>query len=200
MWLPVVRIYFLTLLTVASNPRVVEKDLSECQALALRSSNISVSLCRIGHISDYRMSGNENIAVGNNSEDQNMYSPRTGRSVLDFDTEDELRGALASADGEEHGNDWRLPVADPYAEEQTIDGELHRLLTLKSYLLLDADQEEAFVRLTEEARRVYDVPTSLIAIVDLGRQYFFAGVGEGQDRETPRSVAFCAHTILAKVR
>ena len=123
---------------------------------------------------------------------------RTNRSVLDYTGEDDIRDALVSS-AQAPNADWKLPVHDPDAEEQTIECELQRLLTLKSYLVLDAEQEEAFDRLTEEARRIYQVPTSLISLIDLGRQYFFAGVQPGQERETPRTVAFCSHTILAKV-
>jgi hypothetical protein len=123
---------------------------------------------------------------------------RSTRSVLDYQREEELRDALESTSHAPEP-DWKLPIHDPCAEEQTVESELQRLLTLKSYLLLDAEQEEAFDRLTEEARRIYNVPTSLISLIDLGRQYCFAGVQPGEQRETARNVAFCAHTILAKV-
>ena len=128
----------------------------------------------------------------------NSTSTRTTRSVLDYAGDDEIRDALESS-AQAPNADWKLPVHDPDAEDQTVECELQRLLTLKSYLVLDAEQEEAFDRLTEEARRIYQVPTSLISLIDLGRQYFFAGVPPGQERETSRNVAFCSHTILAKV-
>jgi hypothetical protein len=129
-----------------------------------------------------------------------MVVSQVGRSVLDYETEDEIREALLESSyisGD--SSDWKLTVPDPYAEEQTVDGELQRLLALKSYLMLDTEQEEAFDRLTEEACRIYQVPKSLISLIDLGRQYYFGGVSGSEPRETTRSVAFCAHTILAKV-
>lgn len=93
--------------------------------------------------------------------------------------------------------DWLLPVPDPEAEEQTVEGELARLLTLKSYLLLDAEKEQAFDALTQEACAIFGVPTSLISLVDLGRQFLFSNTGNpGDVREGPRESAFCAHTIL----
>jgi hypothetical protein len=127
----------------------------------------------------------------------------SGRSVRDYESEEDLRQALSSMAIEENSletnRDWMLPVPDPEAEEQTVDGELRRLLTLKSYLLLDAEKEEAFDRLTEEARQEYGVPTCLISLIDLGRQFLFSNTGNpGDVRETPRSQAFCAHTILNK--
>jgi hypothetical protein len=135
-----------------------------------------------------------------------------GRSVVDHVTQEELLQALSTVTPSGLAtNDWLLSVPDPEAEEQTVEGEMSRLLTLKSYLVLDAEKEEAFDKLTQEACDIFGVPTSLISLIDLGRQFFFsntdntsAGVAAAADpdtpevRETPRSVAFCAHTILNK--
>jgi len=120
--------------------------------------------------------------------------PSSFRSVVDYETPESLQQALE--DAVDRDRDWLLPCADPDAQPQTVPDELQRLLTLRSYLLLDADAEQAFEELTEQARVEYNVPTSLISLVDLGRQFLFAGASG--IRETPRSVAFCAHTILHK--
>ncbi|GKZ00984.1 hypothetical protein MPSEU_001049900 [Mayamaea pseudoterrestris] len=126
-----------------------------------------------------------------------MTSPvRKHRSVLDYPNEQELRDALESTSHAPEP-DWKLPVHDPCAEEQTVESELQRLLTLKSYLVLDAAQEEAFDRLTEEARRIYNVSTAYISLIDLGRKFIFAGI-YGEGRDTTRNISLCAHTILAK--
>ena len=131
-------------------------------------------------------------------------APRaSGRSVVDYVTEEELLQALSSVEESspngQQRSDWRLPVPDPEAAEQTLVGEFKRLLTLESYHLLDAEKEETFDALTREACRVFGVPTSLISLVDLGRQFLFSNTGNpGDVRETPRSLAFCAHTILNK--
>jgi hypothetical protein len=136
-----------------------------------------------------------------------------GRSVVDYVTQEELMQALTTVTPSGLAtNDWLLPVPDPEAEEQTVEGEMSRLITLKSYLVLDADKEEAFDKLTQEACEIFGVPTSLISLVDLGRQFFLsntntatAGAADSDTtsdkeevRETPRSEAFCAHTILNK--
>ena len=116
------------------------------------------------------------------------------KSVVDYDDADDLRQAL-----HEMSLEWRLPVKDAEAEEQTVENELQRLLTLKSYLVLDAEKEEAFDKLTEEACKLYKVPTSNISLVDFGRQFALSNTGTpGDVRETTRQVAFCAHTILSK--
>ena len=103
-------------------------------------------------------------------------SSKFGRSVVDFDNADDLRKALEGRneyigvpcefppDGK---SDWLLPVPDPEADHQSVQNELQRLLALKSYLLLDAQKEEAFEKLTREARELFNVPTSLISLIDL---------------------------------
>ena len=70
--------------------------------------------------------------------------------------------------------------------------EMTRLQVLKSYLILDADREQAFERITSLASRIFDVPIALISLVDLGRQWFMSNHGLGDVRETPRKLAFCA--------
>jgi tetratricopeptide (TPR) repeat protein len=128
---------------------------------------------------------------------------RVGPSVNDYDSEEALRKALVDnctvqKDGQKTA-DWLLPVPDEEAEEQTVDTEVKRLWTLKSYLVLDAEKEAAFDRLTEEACRVFHVPTSNISLIDFGRQFAFSNTGTpGDVRETTRRVAFCAHAILSK--
>jgi tetratricopeptide (TPR) repeat protein len=134
-----------------------------------------------------------------------------GRSVVDYVTQEELMQALSTvAPSGLATNDWLLSVPDAEAEEQTVEGEMSRLLTLKSYLVLDAEKEEAFDKLTQEACDTFGVPTSLISLIDLGRQFFLSNTDTSASaaaaadsnipevRETPRSVAFCAHTILNK--
>jgi GAF domain-containing protein len=132
--------------------------------------------------------------------------------VVDYVTKEELMEALSTVKPQAGlaSNDWLLTVPDSEAEEQTVEGEMSRLLTLKSYLVLDAEKEEAFDKLTQEACEIFGVPTSLISLVDLGRQFFLsntdtsatavanAEAGIPEVRETPRSIAFCAHAILNK--
>jgi GAF domain-containing protein len=130
---------------------------------------------------------------------------RTGRSVVDYKTEEELRIALSAfavSDDSSGGlaskkADWILPVPDPELEAQTIDGELQRLLTLRSYLMLDAESEVAFDNLTKEACELFQLPISLVTLVDFGRQFMFSKQGLPA-KETPRSEAFCAYTILSR--
>jgi GAF domain-containing protein len=134
------------------------------------------------------------------------------RSVVDFATQENLRAALALVADEEQGscdkpgltpnnvNDWILPSFDfETTEAQSMKQELRRLQVLKSYLILDSDREESFDRITRVAAASFDVPISLITLIDLGRSWFMSNYGLPTDaREAPRRLAFCAHTIQQK--
>jgi GAF domain-containing protein len=73
--------------------------------------------------------------------------------------------------------------------------EPERLATLREYEVLDSEFDVRFELLAEHATLICGVPVGLIAFVDEGRQWFKATIGLDA-RETPREVAFCAHTIL----
>ncbi len=69
-----------------------------------------------------------------------------------------------------------------------------RLQELFSYDLLDTPPEEDLDRLVRLASRLFDVPISLISLVDEERQFFKARVGLGVS-ETHRSLSFCGHAV-----
>ena len=76
----------------------------------------------------------------------------------------------------------------PEKEGQRI-AELHRLE------ILDTDPEDRFDRLTRMAAQAFGTPISLVSLMDNDRQWFKSCFGVAMD-ETPRELAFCAHTIL----
>ena len=127
-----------------------------------------------------------------------------GRSVNDFVDVQGLREALGrvSTDPADPSHlhkraDWMLPVPNDQSHEPTPEDELQRLLTLRSYMALDVEGGDEFDQLTAEACRHFQVPTALIALVDLGRQFFFSRTG-WMERETPRHSSFCTHVIVNK--
>lgn len=69
-----------------------------------------------------------------------------------------------------------------------------RLRQLQRYCLLDTPPTEAFDRITRLASRIFRVPIALVSLVDAERQWFKSKLGLDV-RETPRDLAFCAHTI-----
>ncbi len=73
--------------------------------------------------------------------------------------------------------------------------ENERLKALKSYHILDTENEKDFDRFTELASLICEVPISLISLIDEKRQWFKSRVGLDVS-ETPREMAFCQHAIM----
>jgi diguanylate cyclase (GGDEF)-like protein len=74
------------------------------------------------------------------------------------------------------------------------NNEAERIAALRSLKILDTAPEERFDRLTRLAKRLFDVPITLVSLVDENRQWFKSSVGINA-RKTSRDVSFCAHAI-----
>ena len=72
--------------------------------------------------------------------------------------------------------------------------EAKRVAALRSIQLLDTPAEERFDRFTRIAASLFNVPISLITLVDDDRQWFKSKVGL-KVPETSRQTSFCAHAI-----
>jgi len=70
-----------------------------------------------------------------------------------------------------------------------------RLVRLRDYEILDTEPEAAFNDLISLASYVTGTPLGAISFVDRDRQWFKATHGF-DDKQTDRSIAFCAHAIL----
>jgi len=75
------------------------------------------------------------------------------------------------------------------------ENEANRLAALRRLELLDTQPEPEFDELVSLAAAICGTPISLVTLVDERRQWFKAAVGLDA-KETPREVAFCAHSIL----
>ncbi|HEV2692925.1 MAG TPA: ATP-binding protein [Verrucomicrobiae bacterium] len=73
--------------------------------------------------------------------------------------------------------------------------ETQRLEALREYNVLDTPAELAFDDLALLASQICQTPIAMISLVDEKRQWFKARIGM-EATETPRDIAFCAHTIL----
>ena len=80
---------------------------------------------------------------------------------------------------------------------QIPENDAERVAALASYGILDTDFEESFDRVTRIAANVFEVPIALVTLVDGTRQWFKSAVGM-TNRETPRDISFCTHTILGE--
>jgi len=74
------------------------------------------------------------------------------------------------------------------------DNETQRLTELYALKLLDSGPDQAFDRITELGRDLFQVPVALVSLVDANRQWFKSCAGLGLD-ETPREQSFCAYTL-----
>jgi signal transduction histidine kinase len=75
------------------------------------------------------------------------------------------------------------------------NNEPQRLLSLRSFRILDTPREAAFEDLTRIAAQICQTPMAVISLVDRTRQWFKSEIGVGVP-ETSRDISFCAHAIL----
>ncbi len=85
--------------------------------------------------------------------------------------------------------------AKNYIDSPVPDNEEERLEALHSCSLLDSKPEFAFDAIVSKAKETFNVPIVAISLLDHHRQWFKAKIGLDVS-ETPRDIAFCAHTIM----
>ena len=78
--------------------------------------------------------------------------------------------------------------------EMNFLNEQKRLEALRSYRILDTDEEADYDDLTEIAAAICDTPIALISFVDKDRQWFKSHYGLNVD-QTDRCHSFCSHAI-----
>jgi GAF domain-containing protein len=87
-----------------------------------------------------------------------------------------------------------LPAPIPENEEE-------RLRELKRLDLLSTPKEEVFDRITRELARTFNVPISLVSLIDETRQLWKSEVGLPSDLaaagEAPRETSICGHVVAA---
>jgi excisionase family DNA binding protein len=101
----------------------------------------------------------------------------------------QLRGSAFAAEDAGSG-DWG--VAFPVSQD-----ERRRLMAVERSGLLHSDSEESFDRLTWLAAESFDAPIALLTLLTPTKQWFKSKIGLDM-ADTPRSWAFCNHTILQR--
>jgi len=91
------------------------------------------------------------------------------------------------------GSMTTFPV--PYPDAPFPADETERLAALRHLDILDTGEEEEFNRIVDLAVSLFGTAAAVISLVDHDRQWFKAVRGLGVT-QTPRNIAFCAHTIL----
>ncbi|SDM98213.1 EAL domain-containing protein [Vreelandella arcis] len=86
-------------------------------------------------------------------------------------------------------------VVDWYRQREG-ERETFRLDSVKESMILGTLPERRFDRITHIARRLFDVPTSLITCLDRDTQWVKSGNADSNYR-VPRDESFCTHTIMA---
>jgi diguanylate cyclase (GGDEF)-like protein len=77
-----------------------------------------------------------------------------------------------------------------------LDDEAGRLAALARYEIVDTGIEAEFEQIVQLVQHVFGTPMAAVTLIDADRQWFKARRGLA-DPQTPRSIAFCHHTIAA---
>jgi signal transduction histidine kinase/CheY-like chemotaxis protein len=80
-------------------------------------------------------------------------------------------------------------------EAPVAANEADRIAAVRALNILDSLPDGRFDLVTRLATHLLDVPISIISLIDVNRQWFKSCLGL-PDTEFPRSISFCAYTIL----
>lgn len=71
-----------------------------------------------------------------------------------------------------------------------------RIGALRRYNILGTPSEESFDDIARLATEIFEVPISLISLVDKEEVYFKANIGMGNAKKTSRGVSLCSLAVL----
>ena len=76
------------------------------------------------------------------------------------------------------------------------DNDQHRIDALKRYRILNTPPEHAFDNVARLATQIFNVPISLISLIDAEKVFFKANIGMGKTKVTSRGSSLCSLAIL----
>ncbi|SDA24842.1 GAF domain-containing protein [Sphingomonas sp. NFR15] len=138
---------------------------------------------------DKTISATRIIAVGGEADVPADLAARVSHAATPAQALATLRGSAFAADDAGLA-DWG--VAFPVSRD-----ERRRLMAVERSGLLNSENEEGFDRLTWLAAQTLDTPIALLTLLTPTKQWFKSKVGLDM-ADTPRSWAFCNHTILQR--
>jgi ribonuclease BN (tRNA processing enzyme)/DNA-binding response OmpR family regulator len=147
-------------------------------------------MCRVIRTQEGAYGKEVAIVVVTEQEGTAQQEMGTAAGVTDW-----LRKPFSSAYARTRIRAWLLRTACHWVRAPLPENEAQRLRGLHQLRLLDTASEERFNRYTRIAAELFGVPIALITLVDAERQWFKSRHGL-EISETPRDMAFCAHTIL----
>lgn len=81
-----------------------------------------------------------------------------------------------------------------WIEQYYCEKEEQRQAALEALNILDTDREYRFDRITSLAKRLFNVPASIVSLIDHERQWFKSADGFDAT-ETHRDISFCSHAL-----
>ncbi len=78
------------------------------------------------------------------------------------------------------------------------DNEAERLKALAKYRITDTPSEDSFDGIAQLATQIFNVPISLLSVVDAESVFFKANMGMGKAKEADRGKSLCALAVLDK--
>lgn len=76
------------------------------------------------------------------------------------------------------------------------DNDSERLLALKRYRVMDSPSEASFDNIARLCTQIFNVPISLVSLVDAERVFFKANAGMGKAKDANRGKSLCALAVL----
>ncbi|MFD2865605.1 ATP-binding protein [Mucilaginibacter antarcticus] len=87
-------------------------------------------------------------------------------------------------------------IENTFGKNIVPDNDAERLIALKRYRIMDTPSEESFDNIAKLASEIFNVPISLLSLVDADRVFFKSNVGMGKAKEANRGHSLCALAIL----
>jgi phosphoribosyl 1,2-cyclic phosphodiesterase/CheY-like chemotaxis protein len=92
---------------------------------------------------------------------------------------------------------WVLRTACRWMRAAIPEDEEQRMAALRELNILDTEPDERFDRITRLAAALFDVPISMVTLVDEHRQWFKSCIGLDKKHDS-RDTAFCAHVVYSR--